>query len=165
MMLARQPSSTDNWADCRWTSTPFKKSGSQKQDLWGRLYPVLAGQAIRRGLRTRHGICSQKQIIGVHNLTSRRNRANPVSLNPNILRTSQYDQCLCTNFGIHSRSKRYVLWRPQCCHKENSWQRITVHRRWFQRQSRCWSQLLQSSLDSTKVQTSWTVGGFGVWFL
>ena len=33
----------------------------------------------------------------------------PVSPTPNILRTSQSDQCLCTNFGIHGRSKRQVL--------------------------------------------------------
>ena len=63
----------------------------------------------KRGQRTRFGIRSQKQIIGVHNPTSRRNRANPVSPTPNILRTSQSDQYLCTNFGIHSRSKRQVL--------------------------------------------------------
>ena len=115
-----------------------------------RLHPILAGQAIRLGQRTRCGIRSQKQIIGVNNPTSRRNRANPVSPTPNILRTSQSDQCLCINFGIHSRSKRQGLWRLQCCHKENSWQRFTVHRRRFQRQSRCWSQLLAHLLGSVQ---------------
>ena len=55
------------------------------------------------------GFAVRNKFIGVHSPTSRRNRANPVSPTLNILRTGQSDQCLCTNFGIHSRSKRQVL--------------------------------------------------------
>ena len=66
------------------------------------------------------GFAVRNKLLGSITPTSRRNRANPVSPTPNILKTSQSDQCLRTNFGIHNRSKRQVLCRPQCCHKENS---------------------------------------------